>query len=139
MRWLRSARIYLPWRSDRRRDLGHRSADCVGGLGQDSAPAKVGRTGLDRQAVHTSDRSYYLSTLGAAWIYPSNLEDLLEDRQFATTRRHLRTIYANPFSGKPDWELVKGVDGRVHGVRAVTHGEGGNTVKAFVYVPFTTS
>jgi len=87
--------------------------------------------------------SYYLSTPGGAWTYPLSLDDLLEDRRFATTRRHLRTIYANPFTGKADWELVMGSDGRLHGVRTTVpegvFGEKGGTVRTFIYSQSGTS
>lgn len=81
--------------------------------------------------------SYYLSTPGGAWVYPASLDDLLEDRRFATTRRHLREIYANPFSGKPDWEVVMGADGRVHGVLAAIGNDASSTLKTFAYAPAT--
>ncbi|MFY7867593.1 MAG: type II secretion system protein [Roseateles sp.] len=38
--------------------------------------------------------------------YPLSLQDLLEDRRGAKTRHHLRRLYADPFTGKPDWALV---------------------------------
>lgn len=39
---------------------------------------------------------------------PQRLDDLLADRRFPKAQRHLRQLYADPFTGKPDWELVLG-------------------------------
>ena len=77
--------------------------------------------------------SYYQSTPGAAKAYPTSLQDLIEDRRYLTIRRHLRAIYPNPFTGKADWELVVGGDGRVRGVRARLADEGGGV--EFVFQP----
>ncbi|HJV96082.1 MAG TPA: type II secretion system protein [Albitalea sp.] len=79
--------------------------------------------------------SYYQSTPGAAKAYPTSLQDLLEDRRYVTMRRHLRAIYSNPFTGKADWEIVKGSDGRMRGVRAVVATDTGSRSFEFVYVP----
>lgn len=79
--------------------------------------------------------SYYESSPGGAKAYPSSLQELLEDRRYVTMRRHLRTIYANPFTGKADWELVKAADSRVRGVRTVHMTQAGSKVMEFVYRP----
>lgn len=79
--------------------------------------------------------SYYESTPGAAKSYPSTLQDLIEDRRYLTTRRHLRTIYANPFSGKQDWELLVAADGRLRGVRVNVAAEEGTVSREFAHQP----
>jgi len=79
--------------------------------------------------------SYYQSAPDGAKAYPAELQDLVEDRRFPMPRRHLRTVYANPFSGKPDWALVTTPDKRIRGVRASVPGEDGAVVREFVYVP----
>jgi type II secretory pathway pseudopilin PulG len=61
--------------------------------------------------------SYYDGTPGAK-RYPLKLEDLLEDKRLAATRRHLRRIYADPMTGKADWELVRLADGAIVGVHS---------------------
>jgi len=83
--------------------------------------------------------SYYQSTPGAAKAYPLTLQDLIEDRRYVTVRRHLRSVYANPFTGKQDWELVVAADGRVRGIRVPVPMEEGSAVREFVYQPGVTS
>jgi len=63
--------------------------------------------------------SYYAFSPSAAKTYPSNLADLLEDRRGPVVRRHLRSLYRNPFDKDGKWESVVGGDARVHGVKLV--------------------
>ena len=81
--------------------------------------------------------SYYQATPGAAKAYPKNLQELVQDQRYVTVRRHLRTVYINPFTGKADWALVLAADGRIRGVRSVIPGDGADAVKEFVYAPTT--
>jgi type II secretory pathway pseudopilin PulG len=53
---------------------------------------------------------------GQAHRFPAQLEDLLQDRRWPTTRRHLRRIYLDPMTGKRDWGLVQGTGGGIAGV-----------------------
>jgi type II secretory pathway pseudopilin PulG len=50
---------------------------------------------------------------------PRSLEELLEDKRFVTTQRHLRKLYRDPMSGKPEWGLVKVAD-RIVGVHSLS-------------------
>lgn len=50
---------------------------------------------------------------------PQRLDELLADRRFPKAQRHLRQLYADPFTGKADWELVLGQ------AAVATAGEGG--------------
>ncbi|MEP7296807.1 MAG: type II secretion system protein [Burkholderiales bacterium] len=79
--------------------------------------------------------SYYYSSPGGGRTYPARLDDLLEDRRFVSVRRHLRAIYPNPFTGKADWELVRGENGRIVGVRATWMSDTARVAKEYVYQP----
>ena len=47
--------------------------------------------------------------------YPLELEELLLDRRYPTTVRHLRRAYADPISGKAEWGYVR-QGGRIVGM-----------------------
>ncbi|MFO1504126.1 MAG: type II secretion system protein [Steroidobacteraceae bacterium] len=48
--------------------------------------------------------------------YPRTLEELVEDRRDGVVRHHLRRLYADPMTGKADWELQRAPDGAIFGV-----------------------
>ncbi len=81
--------------------------------------------------------SYYEATPRGVKAFPRELEDLLEDRRQGLARRHLRRLYVNPFTTAVDWELIKGGDGAIRGVRALLPGDGdnGSTSREYIYVP----
>ncbi len=60
---------------------------------------------------------YYESTPGVAKQYPPSLEELLHDSRFPSIKRHLRKIFPDPVTGKPDWELVR-LNGRIVGIKS---------------------
>lgn len=67
-------------------------------------------------AIRDAIQHYYLRSPGGIGEYPRALEDLVEDRRYVTVERHLRKLYVDPITGKPDWELITGADGRIVGV-----------------------
>ncbi|MGQ0750113.1 MAG: type II secretion system protein [Betaproteobacteria bacterium] len=61
---------------------------------------------------------YYERTPGAVKRYPEKLQDLLEDKRHLPPQRHLRKVYADPMTGKPDWALVAAPGGGLMGVHS---------------------
>ena len=78
--------------------------------------------------------SYYYASPPGARKYPTDLQELIEDKRYITVRRHLRALYPNPLTGARDWELVKASDGLIRGVRARWPSDGGEA-KAFAFKP----
>ena len=79
--------------------------------------------------------SYHQATPGAAKDYPKTMQDLLEDRRYATIRRHLREVYVNPFTGQKTWEPVFTSDGKLLGVRAAVPDGDRSEIRDFVFRP----
>jgi type II secretory pathway pseudopilin PulG len=82
--------------------------------------------------------SYYESSPGSVKSFPKDLSALLEDRRFLTTKRHLRQLYPNPFSGERDWDLLHHPSGGVVGIRAQFRSIAGHTaLREFRYQPMS--
>lgn len=60
--------------------------------------------------------SYYESTPGRVKQFPRSLDQLLDDDRFVVPRRHLRRLYADPFSGRADWDVLRTSDGAIIGI-----------------------
>ena len=86
---------------------------------------------------------YYQRSPGAVKRYPEKLEDLLEDRRYPAPQRYLRKLYADPITGKPNWELVPAPEGGIMGVQSVSAAKSIRVMKSgatysswrFVYEP----
>lgn len=72
--------------------------------------------------IRAAIERYYAGSPGQR-TYPARLEDLVEDRRYATPRRHLRRIYVDPMTGMADWEAVAAPRGGIMGVRSRSTGE----------------
>jgi type II secretory pathway pseudopilin PulG len=68
-------------------------------------------------AYRRAIRAYYLASPGAQ-RYPQRLEALLADERFPSVRRHLRRLYRDPMTGRPDWVLIEAPGGGVMGVHS---------------------
>lgn len=66
------------------------------------------------EAYRSAIASYYRH--GAR--LPITLEELVEDRRGPIPLRHLRRLYVDPMTGRPDWTLVQAADGGILGVRS---------------------
>ena len=51
--------------------------------------------------------SYYESSPAAAKQFPLSLDDLLLDKRFPDTKRHIRKLYADPITRNTPWGLIK--------------------------------
>ncbi len=51
---------------------------------------------------------------------PASLDELLRDPRAPKPIRHLRKIYADPVTGKPDWVFVRNDAGRIVGIHSVS-------------------
>ena len=65
---------------------------------------------------------------------PKELKDLLEDKTQLQTRRYLRRIYPDPFTGKPDWKLDLLADrsGVVSGIQDIHSQAQGKPLKVLI-------
>jgi len=61
-------------------------------------------------------KSYYEATPLGSDPYPPSLQALLKDPRFPNVVRHLRQIYPDPITGRPDWLLVMSPSGEIMGV-----------------------
>jgi len=52
-------------------------------------------------------QSYASATPAGQAAFPPSLKELLKDPRFPQVRRHLRRIYVDPMTGKPEWGLIR--------------------------------
>lgn len=62
---------------------------------------------------------YHAVSPGSVKDYPKRLEDLLEDRRFVGTQRHLRALYPDPMTQR-DWQIITNADGSILGVQSTS-------------------
>lgn len=65
--------------------------------------------------------SYYRSAPQGLRAYPQDLAELVEDRRSPVLRRHLRRIYADPMTGRADWQVIRLADGAILGVASASN------------------
>lgn len=67
--------------------------------------------------------SYRRLPVGGRRQYPRSLEDLVLDPRVPGVRRHLRRVYADPFTGRDEWGLVRAPDGGIMGVHSLSEAQ----------------
>ncbi len=75
------------------------------------------------EAIAAALERYALATPLGHLPLPQTLDELLADGRFLKPQRHLRQLYADPFTGAPDWEPVMGQASVVADQHAGTHDE----------------
>jgi type II secretory pathway pseudopilin PulG len=63
--------------------------------------------------------SYYENSLSGVKQYPTTLEELILDKRFPITKRHLRKLYTDPITYNKPWGLVM-QQGHIIGVYSVS-------------------
>ena len=66
---------------------------------------------------------YYQHSPGSAKTYPISLDDLVLDKRFVGTHRHLRRIYRDPLTLSTNWGLLTAPQGGIIGVYSLNESE----------------
>ena len=89
--------------------------------------ALLRRAQLEKELLETGAQfsaalnSYAQATPRGQPRAPLTLEELLRDKRFPNPRRHLRKIFIDPVTGKPEWGLVRaGEAGPILGVHSLS-------------------
>jgi type II secretory pathway pseudopilin PulG len=119
-------------------------AVAIGGVGL-AAASEVWTTTSRRAKLEQADwaaaqytqaiGSYCAFSPGSGGTYPDSIDALLEDRRGPTTRHHLRYAYRNPFATDGQWELVRGADARIRGLRVMLPAGLEPRERVYVYTP----
>ena len=73
-----------------------------------------------RQFARAITLFYERTPVGQRPRFPARLEDLVDDRRWPTTTRHLRRVFVDPMTGKPEWGIVRAPDGGILGVYSLS-------------------
>lgn len=79
--------------------------------------------------------SYYYANTGSVHFYPPTLDDLLEDKRYLDVKRHIRTLYVNPFANSKAWKTLPAPGGGIHGIEYAQHDSDLQISKQFVFAP----
>ncbi len=75
-------------------------------------------------AYQKAIESYRNSSPGIQKTYPTQLQDLLDDRRHVQTKRHLRKLYADPLQPQVHvdraWGIVRNSQGQITSVYSIT-------------------
>jgi type II secretory pathway pseudopilin PulG len=67
--------------------------------------------------------SYYNQSPGGSRRFPGSLAELVRDPRYPAINRHLRRIYPDPLTGKPEWGLIPAPGGGIMGVYSLATGQ----------------
>lgn len=90
--------------------------------------AQVWRTGVQRERElellfignqYREAIGRYFNAATGLRQYPQSLEELILDRRFPQPVRHLRRLFRDPLTGKPEWGLIT-EQGRIIGVHSLS-------------------
>lgn len=70
------------------------------------------------QQIRAALQTFQAATQAGQPALPQSLDELLEDRRAGTPRHWLRQLYPDPFTGQPDWQLLRDRDGSIVGVHS---------------------
>jgi type II secretory pathway pseudopilin PulG len=74
---------------------------------------------IGRQFRNAIARYYETRLTGISREYPASLDDLLKDPRQPGLTRHLRKIFVDPITAKPEWGLLW-VKGRIAGIHSLS-------------------
>ena len=63
------------------------------------------------QEIQRAIASYLAAPAPQGQALPTQLQDLLDDSRGGESKRHLRRIYTDPFTGQADWQLIRAESG----------------------------
>lgn len=67
-------------------------------------------------------QSYRNATPPGQPPFPERLEDLVRDKRGGMVKRHLRKIFMDPLTARPDWGVIDAPGGRVAGIFSKAEG-----------------
>lgn len=73
------------------------------------------------QSFEAALNSYAAATPTGRPCQPTDLEELLEDHRSGKVKRHLRTLYLDPFSKQLDWVVERSPSGGIKSIKSSKH------------------
>lgn len=74
---------------------------------------------IGRQFRTAIGRYYEMQIVNGKHEYPASLDDLLLDNRMPGIRRHLRKVFVDPMTGKPEWGMLR-TGGRIVGMHSLS-------------------
>jgi type II secretory pathway pseudopilin PulG len=71
-------------------------------------------------AIRNAIAAYYERSPGTVKRYPVSFDDLFKDDRQLAMVRHLRRLYPDPMTLKPEWGVIRAADGGIKGVHSLS-------------------